>query len=253
MLSTPSERRERILMMGPFGSGKTTSWLNIALWSHRTGSDAHFYALDSDNALEAFVDSPTYGHLFGSTVTYQSVFEFPEYESALNRYRPLVRPHDWVIVDFMSPVWDAVQSHYIAEIFKEDSAGFFLEARKAAKGGTNPLDGWKDWSVINRLYKGFTNTLIHHTGGHKFLTAMSEPIRDTDDKNLRAMFGAHGVRPKGQKELGFLPHTILHTQVVRPGEVFVTTIKDREREPLQNVQVNDFTLDYLVKVGGWSL
>lgn len=254
--ASPQSRRERMLVMGPYGSGKTSNWLNIARWSHDTGSGAKFYALDSDNALEAMLEPGTqYADLdyrVGGPVHWTPVYEWTEYEAAIDTYAPLIGPDDWTIIDFVSPAWEAVQNHYIAEIFKTDSAEYFLEARKAMKGG-NPLDGWKDWQYINKLYKQWINQVLHRVGGHKYMTAHSEAIRETDDKAIRTMFGGHGVRPRGQKELGYQAHTILLGGVNRAGEVSITTIKDRERTPVEEKLVNEFTIDYLTTIAGWQL
>lgn len=256
-LSAPSPRREKILLMGPFGSGKTTAWLNIAKWSHQTGSTAQFYAIDSDGALEAFLQPGTqYAHLDanlpGGNVHWATVFEWTEYKAALDKFGPLLGPEDWLIVDFMSNAWDAVQDWFVTEMFKSSPAEFFLEARKAKAGG-NPLDGWKDWQYINKEYKGWAKPLLYKMPGHRFLTAQAKPIGDADDKSIRAIFGAHGVRPTGQKEMGHQVHTVLNSQVVRQGEVYLTTIKDREREPVEGLKSTEFALDYLVNVGGWQL
>lgn len=250
-----STRSERILIMGPFGSGKTTNWLNVAKWSHATGSPARFFAIDTDNALEAFLDSGQYAHLDvrrGGNIEWVSAYEWPEYDQALNSFGSKIGPNDWLIIDFITPAWEAVQSWYVSEIFKQDSADFFLEARKAMKGG-NPLDGWKDWQYINKLYKAWMDRLIHRTGGHKLFTAQVASIRETDDRAVKAMFGAYGVRPAGQKQLGYQVHTILLTQVTRQGDIQMTTVKDRERTPMVDVPINEFTIDYLVNYAGWVL
>lgn len=254
--ASPQARRERILYMGPFGCGKTSAWLNIAKWSQATGSPAKFYAIDTDNALEAMLEPGTqYAELdyrVGGNVEWVTAYEWPEYQAALNVFGPRATHDDWFIVDFVSPAWEAVQNHYVSEIFKQDSDEFFLEARKNMKGG-NPLDGWKDWQYINRLYKSWINQYLHKTAGHKFMTAQADSLRETDDKGLRAIFGAHGVRPKGQKELGHQTHTVLLGSVSARSGISVTTIKDRERQRVSDLAINEFTIDYLVQVAGWSL
>jgi hypothetical protein len=196
-----------------------------------------------------------YSHLDarrGGNVEWVPAYEWPEYEAAIKSFGPKVGPDDWTIVDFVSPAWEAVQNFYINEIFKTDSADYFLQARKNLKGG-NPLDGWKDWQYINRLYKAWINAYLHRVGGHKYMTAQAESIRETDDKALRALFGSFGVRPRGQKELGYQAHTILLGSGNRAGETFVTTIKDRERSPLSEKPITEFAVDYLVQVAGWTL
>lgn len=257
MLAPPEGgRREKLLLMGPPGSGKTTDWLNVAKWAKATGSPAKFYALDTDNALDAFLEpGGQYGDLDwrkGGNVEWQHTYEWEEYEAALKTFQPKIGQNDWLIVDFISPSWDAVQGYYVAEVFKSGIEDYFLNARKLAKGG-NPLDGWTDWSVINRLYKSWMNQILHRTAGHKFFTAEVEAIRETDDKGIKAAFGSFGVRPRGQKQLGHQTHTTLLCAVDRKGERTITTIKDREREIVAGKVVKEFTVDYLTSIAGWHL
>ena len=188
----------------------------------------------------------------GGNVHWTPAFEWPEYEAWIDEVMAKVGPNDWMIIDFISTAWEAVQTYYVSEIFKQESGEFFLEARKNMKGG-NALDGWKDWQYINKLYKTWVNKVLHRTGGHKFLTAQADSLRENDDRAVRAMFGSYGVRPKGQKELGYQTHTILLTGIERGGNTNLTTIKDRERKRLDAQTVNEFTVDYLVNVGGWTL
>jgi hypothetical protein len=250
MLAPPGQRRERILVMGAWGTWKTTSWLQIAKFAKITGSPMKFYAIDTDGALEAFIGSGQYANL--DNVTVYDAFEWEEYKSALADIQKRITPEDWSIVDFISPAWDAVQSDYIEQIYKSGPAEYYMEYRRAKASG-QPLDGWKDWSVINRNYREWQTSLVKKTPGHKFWTANPAAVGDNDDKAVRATFGAYGVKPKGQKELGHLPHTVLLFQSIKPGEVMMTTIKDREREPLELVKFDNFVLDYLVKLGGWTL
>lgn len=257
MLLPPTPmRKERILTMGPYGSGKTTSWFSIAKWAMATGSPAQFYVIDSDAAVEAFIAPGTqYAHLnaqVGGNVHVIPVFEWQDYRAAADQFAKRAGPEDWEIVDFASNAWEAVQDWFVTEMFKTDPDEFYMEARKAKAGG-NPLDGWKDWQYINRSYRAWANMVMHRTAGHKFLTAQSKPIGDQDGKEVRALYGSHGVRPTGQKQLGHVVHTILYQQVLKPGEVYLTTIKDRERGVLQGQQIHDFTLDYLVPIAGWTL
>lgn len=254
MLQPPGPNiRERILVVGGFGSGKTTSWLNIAKWSKDTGSDARFYALDTDASVGHMLSVPggQYAHL--DNVIVWDVFGWEQYNDALDAAVVAARPGlDWIIVDFASAAWDAVQEYYVEQRYRTNTADFFMEQAMSAKAG-NPLDGWKDWSFINRLYKKWSNTLIHGHQAHVFMVAGVKVIGDSTPKEMRAMFGAHGVQPTGQKHLGHLPHTVLLNQVGSPGQIVMTTVKDRERTVLEAQPLNEFTLDYLVNVAGWRI
>ena len=240
--------------MGPFGSGKTSAWLNVAKWAKDTESPARFYCIDTDNALDAMLEGQfaELDYRNGGNIEWVPAWEWGDYKAAIANFGPKLSNDDWLIVDFISPAWDAAQTYYIDQVFQQDSDEFFLEARKNMKGG-NPLDGWKDWGVINRIYKGWINEVLYKTLGHKFLTAQATALGETDEKGLRATFGSYGVKPKGQKELGYQTHTVLLTSVNRKGEISATTIKDRERERMMDTPINEFTIDYLVNIGGWQL
>lgn len=253
MLQPPVGIRERILGMGGFGSGKTTMYLNIAKWSQETGSDARFYVIDSDNAVRHMLNVPTSQYHGLENIVLTEVSEFPEYIDALDIANTNVRPGlDWICVDFASSAWDAAQEYYVSEIYRTGMSEFFLQQAKL-RSGSAALDGWKDWSIINRLYKDFS-TKILNTQAHVFLVAGAKALSDREDRSVRALFGSHGVRPTGQKHLGHLPHTVLLAHVLKPGEITLTTIKDRERPTLDGSQpLNEFALDYLVNIAGWKL
>lgn len=242
---------ERILVYGGPGVGKTTGWLSIARWSFRTQSDARFFVIDTDAAVSRMLKG--YPDLVdANTLTVRRVFRFEDYEAALDEYLAKARPQDWLVVDFIGTSWDAAQEGFTRRIHGEDLNEFFLNAREAGKQG-NPLDGWKDWSVINGMQRGIMNKVIHLNPGHSYLTATSDVVRETDDKVIRETFGHIGARPKGQKHLGHQVHTAIHMKALRPGETYMTTAKDREREAMNGVPLVDFVPDYLVKVAGWKL
>ena len=251
MLRSTGSDPERILAMGPFGSGKTFSWLKIADWAQKTGSPAHFYCLDTDAAVTRMLNSAgNFSHLTNVTVT--NVWEWPQYEKALESALRVAKPEDWIIVDFVGSAWEAVQEWYVDQIYDADIAEFFLDARKSMRSG-NPLDGWKDWSVINRIYRRWVTKMVQDCPAHVYWTATAEAIRETDDKSNRALFGTHGVKPRGQKHLGHQVHSVLLFQPFASGEWFLTTVKDRERPRLEGLKVSDFVIDYLVNIAKWDL
>ena len=246
--------QERILAMGGMGSGKTTGWLNIAWWSWKTKSDAHFYVIDSDAAAGRMLVGDKFEML--DNVTVYNAFEWLSIRAATREFMPKVRPQDWIVVDFMGPCWDAVQKWYVEEIYgSEDMGEYFMEIRKNKAKGTSvkELEGWKDYGVINPNYKSWMNGLVHTSPAHLYITATTAGIRETDEKGLKQIFQAYGVRPVGQKHMAFAVHTVLLCQMMKPNEWFVSSVKDRERELLVAQPIKDFTRDYLVKIAGWKL
>lgn len=245
--------RERILVMGGFGTGKTTGWLSAARWAQRTKADMHFYVMDSDASVERMIRSPGSQYQELDNVTTWDVYEWQHYVDAVEEILPKARPQDWVVCDFIGPSWDAVQEWYVEQIYgATDMGSYFMDVRQSKKKGGGGLEGWKDYGVINRVYKTWMNKLVHRNLAHTYFTAVSDTIRDTDVKDVKSTFGAFGVRPRGQKHLAFGVHTVLYMQTVGAGKWFANTVKDREREYLVSQELKDFTLDYLVKVGGWG-
>jgi hypothetical protein len=241
-------RRERILAMGSFGTGKTSSWLSVAQWSVLTGSDSRFYVIDTD----ASVNHMTENHPARDRIQVWNAFEWEQYEAAIEQILPMLRHNDWLVVDFIGQAWEAVQDWYVSRVYKTSIEDFFMTAREQIGKGS-PLDGNKDWSIINKVYKSWLNKVMFTNDAQIFVTAQAEGLRDTDDRTMKATFQKVGARPRGQKNLGHQVHTVLHYTAIRPGDLYLTTVKDRERQGLEGAKLNDFTVDYLVGVAGWEM
>lgn len=252
MLEPKRPLRERILGIGGFGSGKSYSWLSIARQAQKTGSPAKFYCLDTDAAIERML-AEEFQEL--ENVKLYNVFDWSEYESALDEAIQNAGPDDWIVVDMIDLAWDAVQAYFTDQVFDKEISVYFLEIRKALKGQRlQTFDGWRDWTVINKLYSAWMNKLIYKAKSHVFCTAKVEAVdSDKDDKETRLVYGAYGVKPKGQKALGHQFHTVLLFTCVKPGDWIITTIKDRGREPFTGQKLVNFPMQYLVGKAGWKL
>jgi hypothetical protein len=245
---------ERILMMGAFGTGKTSGWLQIAQWAQRTKSVSRFYVLDTDSgkAVQRMLLSPSSRFAGLENVEVVECYGWEDYTKGLDGFLGKATERDWIVCDFVGTAWEAVQTFYVDQIYGSDMGQFFLDARANMRGG-NPLDGWKDWSVVNRLFRGFADNLFLSNPAHVYVTAQAQTLRETDAKEVKAVFGAHGVRPVGQKNLAYQVHTVLLSQQATPDKWVLNTIKDRERPALVGAEYNDFVRDYLMPVAGWSL
>ncbi len=292
-LHCPYPARERILAMGAHGSGKTRMWLTIAKYAEKLKSPGTFYVLDTDMAVRRMMSGENFSGLAPRTqfmvwdanapvpanlrqrketkgtfvpdpglpivedprlIVFEP-YEWVEYMDALKRSVLAITNDDWLVIDLANPAWDAVQDFYVDLIFKQDSADFYLAARETGKKGA-PLDGDKDWSNINRLYREFSQPLLR-LRGHLFLCTGVKAVQTEggriDPKDVRVTFGPHGVKPEGQKQLPHMAHTILLLKEFTPGVWQTTTVKDRERERLTGATVSDFVMQYLVPVAGWKL
>lgn len=232
--------RERLLLIGGAGTGKTTAHLSIA----KKVPTSKFFVLDSDFAIDRMIENENLPN-----VEHRLAIEWTDYVEGVKEYQAKMTTDDWLVIDFLSPAWDAVQAWYVDQIHGKDIDAYFIEARKKKTKG-NPLDGDTDWGIINKAYKAFVNILLR-TPGHILCTAPAKAIGERDDPQLKATFGAYGVRPEGQKHTAHVFHTILWMTKTRVGEYQMTTIKDRGRREVEKAPVADFAGSYLMAVAGW--
>lgn len=250
---------ERILSVGPAGSGKTTNWLNILRWLIRTHSDTHFYVLDSDFAVPRMLTT------YPECVPYITLFngyEWTDYTSFLKEVSQKARPlQDWVVVDFIGSAWQCVQQYYVEQVFKQEIGDYFLQVRKTLKkdaSALGALEGWVDWQVINPLYRKWAQPLLFKGQYHLYCTAKSTPLssdrKPLEDSQTRILFERYKVKPEGQKTLPFQFHTILLSAFTpRSNARTITTVKDRERQEISGLVVSNFAIDYLKNIASWQV
>lgn len=249
----PQEQlHERILAIGAPGAGKSRAWLSIARLAQRTGSPARFYCLDTDYAIARMLYTE-FRDL--RNVTVYETASWVACENALSEVLRVVTWDDWIITDMIDIPWDLVQAYFTEEIWQQDIGKYFLEVRKALKGDNlHPFSGWTDWQVINKIYQTWMSKLIYHSNAHIFATSKIEATDvKTDEKDTLAIFGAYGVKPRGQKHLGHQFHTVLLFSCLKPGDWRLTTVKDRGRKPFEGAPLKDFAMQYLVARAGWKL
>lgn len=265
-LHPPSQRRERILNYGMSGSGKSSTWLNIAEWIYKTKSPSRMFVLDTDAAWEAY--RPMDGHL-DSIVHVEDLYEWDSYIPAIKRVSGLCdeRRGDWLVLDMADKPWQMAQEGYFEYLSDKDFGQFMMEAAKAGKpiGGDYGIN----WQVINKMYADFINP-VHRWRGHLLACAPAKQLpevprsgNDMVAKEIRLQFGRFGYVPQGQKDLPHLFHTVLLLQESPKGWM-INTVKDRERQRLQGVQLGSsdggggngkepgFVVKYLMGVAGWK-
>jgi ABC-type dipeptide/oligopeptide/nickel transport system ATPase component len=254
-LHAPGPRRERILVFGESGSGKSSTWTSIAEWMVKTGSGDTMYVTDTDKAWEAM--RPVDGRL-DKTCSVDDARNYSQIKASLDRALKLGSTNDWLVVDMIDQLWVRSQRHYFDEAMESDLGDFFLEAKKggpsvAGEYGTN-------WNVINKLYGDLT-LRIYDFPGHVLCCTpagdLRQPNRDGkggDDVKVRQMFNRVGMKPEGQKALPFLFHTIILTQEAST-DWRLTTVKDRQRERVVGKVVTEgggFPMSYLIPTAGWK-
>jgi len=261
--------RERILVTGVTGSGKSYQWLKLAESLLHTG--AKFRVIDTDEAIPYMLETQ-FPHLKpenkGNVWVYPGADwkELKEGLALIQKENPA--PEDWLIVDMADAPWSSVQRYFTSEVFDESMGEYFLQIRKdvRAKGGIDKfgkpitsivkegLSGWVDWVVINRLYEDWILPIIYRTKCHVYMTTKVQQLPSNEkDSEILALYGGMRLRPAGQKNLGHQMHTIF---LLKPGidKWTITTMKDRaNRGYFSNIPLNSLFKQYLVVKAGWPL
>ncbi len=284
---------ERILSMGITGSGKSYQWLKLAEALKPTGAIFRCLDTDNAIPFMLETQFPNLKSENGGNIIVHQSAAWPEYKAGIDWLlrRPFskdmleymavmepdvvkdhdktkIKPTDWTVIDMADNAWKTVQSYFVQEVFGDDPGEYFLRIRQEmeagkrrnAKGGmpSSPvmegLDGWKDWSVINKLYDDWINPIVYRIPTHVYTTTKVEKVDKTDkDVELQLMFGDVGLRPAGQKALGHQMHTIF---LMIPGkaEWYIKTIKDRGGRPyFDKVKLKSLFMQYLVAKAGWNI
>lgn len=287
----PARARERICAFGIEGVGKTRAFMQIMMRTTGSLGRVNYYIIETDNTYDEMLESPDfaglrvceewigrtqvtdfYNDLNGNIFLYR-VRTWEDYVWAMSECFRRAKMDDWICIDNISNMWGSVQTWYTIEAYGKDPAQFALEIRKrnitteqaakaagkaAPKTSTVMSEKFQDWSAINPMYMENIRKHIQDPRCHLFMMAEQKVIdmAQEKDKEIRGLYGAYGVRPGGQKSLGYDARTVLLLTKTRQygNESYqLTSVKDRERGKLDEEPWTDFVDDYLVKVGGWRL
>lgn len=256
MLTKVKPARERILLIGGFGCGKSEAWCRIAYWMRKTKSPGKVYVVDTDHAALRLAEE--YDDFFDNVIP-EDVWDYKETKASLEKIKKLgPDKEDWLVVDLADKLWGWSQDHHISERFGVDALSYYTAAAKAGKEG-HPLSGdyGMEWAHVNKHYAELM-TLVQRFPGHVLFCTPAGAVENPnaqgkggDSKEVRSLFGRYGVKPQGQKNLGFQFFTVLWMIDGGNEGYKFTTIKDLKRENVVNQKIKDFVMDYLVGIGGW--
>lgn len=248
--------RERLLVFGHVGSGKTYQWLKLA--AHLP--EHTFHVIDTDDAVPRMLatEFPDVRNVrlypARSWEACVSVLEaiakvVPSAKPSAKKISSGVTPKDWVVVDNSGNSWtNYVREYYIEQVFGKDMGDYWLEARKAAKPGATRLEvlnGWLDYDTINKIYGGWINPLCYDLYAHVYMTASATTVNKLDDSLVKETFASYGIRPEGEKRQPGRVHTVFIVQHDNNGW-YITTVKDRGRPYLRSQRIQDLFLEYLI-------
>jgi len=240
--------RERLMLVGDTGTGKSYSCLTLA----RELAPTPFYFIDTDDSVDRL--------LFTEFKGLTNVYPYPsssweKCEKSLEDISSKVKEGDWLVIDMLCSTWDFVQSYFVEQVFGKKIDDYFLEVRKTMKIGATRLDGlkgWVDWGVINKIYQDWVNKIMYQLPCHVAATSKVTSLMTTDEPEIRSLFSSLGIKPEGEKRNSYRVHTILLTAHDKNGW-YISTIKDRGRRQLNKVQITNFAIQYGLAVAGWSI
>jgi len=243
--------RERCLLLGAPGVGKTYQAVKIAQY---VGEELKkkVLVLDLEDKFEAMVigmlgEIPKWMTLKVAVETNEQP-QWLAFKEAISKAD--VKEDDWIIVDRIDLAWEAVMRWYSQYKYGQELAERLAEKAKAMKKASmfTPRFDQGDWQPINEQYASNIMKILY---GFRCNVVMTAGIKGLDDNDSRFdILGALGVKPRGQKELGHQPNTLLLLYQKRVGKEVVwriTTGKDLiGRSYFDDEDLFDLSIQYLV-------
>lgn len=260
--------REKLVIIGGGGAGKTSCWASIAWWAKQSNDPRTFWVLDTDDeAVRHVLLDPKYDGMIHSVneelvnedgnIRLYSAYTWPDYQAFSNKVVANAVRGDWLVIDFVSHSWQAAQDGFLQDAISRSRDDVLYEA--GVKGAT----GWDmyktdfNWQAINASFFGFIKPMLLVSRAHVFMTAGEEQIQEgqkmtSDQKDHVSQFGRWKAAG-AQKALPYQCRTFLRIQRLARGRVLYT-LKDRAREELNGADVQpDFFTAYMKNVAGWSV
>lgn len=266
-LTSPYRSRERVLVYGHEGTGKSTDAISIA----QACPNITVWVVDNDNSYDRLIEtnSVELPNIYTAGVDFaedNDPYSWDGMRKSIAEAQTKMGRDDWLIVDMLSKAWDAVQEWFIEQIFQSDIDDYFLKIRMEKErlkatpkkdGGKDSkalgaFEGWMDWPVINQTYHKGMSTPLLRCPGHLLCVAEAQKLSEDDDRGIKELYGPLGARPKGQKRSGHIMQTVIMQGRDRGGNFKLTTVKDRGRELWNGEVMEDFSRDYLEATAGWT-
>lgn len=248
--SETARTKERILLIGPYGGGKSHAWAKLREWYALTDTPGHFHILSTeyemaDRTAEGFTDFDTNATIYETT-------DYPSLLAASEAIERVAAPEDWLVVDSIGNPHQWSRDVWFHREMGMSYKEFLATGKKMAEV---PSHGWGE---MTGLYKDWLDPYVIRFKGHKLATAQAATVNTqgswADSPAIQKMYGRVGVKPEGHKELGYVFHTVLFATQRGRDDWRLTTIDDPSRTHLADEPcVPDFVSSYLINVAGWSV
>lgn len=252
-LKSPYPFPERFLFYGGGGSGKSNNSMNIARY---VSGDIFVIEADYSAAWQRGI-SLEYSDI-ADRVTIIAVSDWPSHRDAMAKVLQMADPaRDWIVCDSASPcTYQWVQDWTMEQMYGDDMATMMMELRRDSADTRAYMKAKGDlmqWEIVKKEYAKFWRA-VQSWQGHMILTAEAKEISswNRDDAALKRQFGPVGQFPAGQDTIRYAMSTTLFFDHPSHERWTMTTVKDRNRPVQDAVRVDEFALDYLLGVAGWT-
>jgi hypothetical protein len=241
---------ERLLFFGMAGAGKSKAAHSIACKLAATGSPARMFVLDTDYSWRRFLAAEG----DPGNIILKEVGDWKGFVAGIQEAQRS-GPGSWCVIDHIGVAWEMAQDSYIEQAYSKNPVEFLLDAKKNMKknaGMGAALSGMGDWPFIKRMYRSAMNDLLYQSKVNVIGITTQEKIWETDGADTMATYNRLGGKPGGEKHLDYGFHSVIQCgQNYAVKQWWFTVAKDRGRQLVERQPVTDFSVDYLVNLGGW--
>ena len=237
--------KERVLLMGSPGTGKTYQVVQVARYLEILNT--RIFLVDLEDKCEGMLN----GLGWPKNLELFTAFTWEELkandDSVTDKIMKTAKPGEWIAVDRIDLSWPMVQRWYVQQKYQEELSDVMLEKAKGIKKSfmVAPRLDQGSWQVINEAYETFILNIMYKSRCNILMTT---GIKVPED-NPMDVYGNLKVAPRGQKELPHQPHsTFLLTQdkVGRTLNWYITTGKDLPgRKWFDREVLHDISIQYL--------
>jgi len=245
--------KERILLEGPPGSGKSEQLLNVAIYLRELGTQ--MYVIDLEDKLEAMIlnrDDDFSNTKLSIALSWdeESSKKYKGFKQSCEDILSKVKPGDWIGIDRVDLAWSMVQRWFTKGKYGETLADKMMAKSKdmTKKSMFIPVFDQGSWLVINEQYDQQIINILYESRCNVIMTCGIKGISEDTPADI----GRLGVLPRGQKELGHQPHSIFLLRQKRiEARKFIWTIsteKDlKKRTYFDDDELFDFSQQYLAE------
>lgn len=145
-----------VILYGPPKCGKTFVAAAMAKQVLDNNKDSKVYVINTDKgwakpALQQGLQD------YKDRIVYEYVNTIQKAMRVMNRFKEIIQPHDLIIFDLFSWVWDEAQKEFVNELSKGNYVGFIAKAMSDS-GSFGDFTGIQ-WQYIKRLDDHISNPL----------------------------------------------------------------------------------------------